>query len=108
MGSYDTEPQLDTSESFGDWRDQLFTDGYAVIKGAISQDKAKHYLDSLFDWLETFPYGFKKDDPSTWGPQNLPAHIKYGFRQSLPPSPPSPCVHKTDKRSEAECIMVMQ
>lgn len=77
MGSYDTEPQLNTSESFGDWRDQLVADGYVVLKNVISQDKANHYLDGLFDWLETFPYGFKKSDSSTWGPENLPAHIKY-------------------------------
>lgn len=77
MGSYDTEPNLDTSVSFGDWRDQLVKDGYVVLKGVISQDKAKSYLDSMFDWLESFPYGFKKDDPSTWGPEHLPAHIKY-------------------------------
>lgn len=77
MGSYDTEPQLSTSDAFGDWRDQLVEDGYVVLKGTISQDKAKQYLDGMFDWLETFPYGFKKDDRSTWGPQNLPAHIKY-------------------------------
>lgn len=81
MGSYDTEPQLNTSEEFGDWRDQLVQDGYVVVKGVISQDKAKHYLDSMFEWLETFPYGFKKDDPSTWGPENLPAHIKYVIRE---------------------------
>lgn len=85
MGSYDTEPQLNTSEAFGDWRDQLVEDGYVVLKGVISPDRAKHYLDSLFDWLETFPYGFKKDDRSTWGPQNLPAHIKYAAAQPTLP-----------------------
>lgn len=76
MGSYDTEPQLDTSEAHGDWRDQLVEDGYVVLKGVISQERANEYLKSMFQWLESFPYGFKKDDPSTWGPQNLPAHIK--------------------------------
>lgn len=75
--SYDTEPQIDTSTRHGDWRDQLINDGYVVLKGVISPQRAGYYLDSLFDWLETFPYGFTKDDPSTWGPQNLPAHIKF-------------------------------
>lgn len=73
--SYDTEPQLDTSKK-GDWRDQLISDGYVVLKGVISQDKAKHYLDGLFEWLETFPNGFNREDPATWGPEHLPAHIK--------------------------------
>lgn len=76
MGSYDTEPQLDTSEAYSDWRDQLIKDGYVVLKGVISHDKARRYLDSMFEWLEGFPYGFETSDPSTWGPQNLPAHIK--------------------------------
>lgn len=76
MGSYDTEHQLNTSETYGDWRDQLVEDGYVIIKGVISQEKADHYLNSMFEWLEGFPYGFKNNDPSTWGPQNLPAHIK--------------------------------
>lgn len=80
--SYETEPQLDTSTQFGDWRDQLINDGYVVLKGAISPERAGYYLDSLFDWLETFPYGFRKDAPSTWGPQNLPAHIKFVSKQS--------------------------
>lgn len=74
--SYETEPQLDTSSKYGDWRDQLINDGYVVLKGVISPERAGYYLDSLFDWLETFPYGFRKDDRTTWGPQNLPAHIK--------------------------------
>ncbi|KAJ4417477.1 hypothetical protein N0V82_006141 [Gnomoniopsis sp. IMI 355080] len=79
MGSYESEPQLNTSKVYGDWRDQLVEDGYVVLKGAISQDRASHYLNSMFDWLEGLPYGFKKDDRSTWGPQNLPAHIKGGM-----------------------------
>ncbi|KAJ0120119.1 uncharacterized protein J7T55_000973 [Diaporthe amygdali] len=77
--SYENEPQLDTSTNFGDWRDQLINDGYVVLKGVISPERAGYYLDSLFDWLETFPYGFRKDDSSTWGPPNLPAHIKGGM-----------------------------
>lgn len=76
MGSYEAEPLLNTSKTYGDWRDRLVEDGYVVLKGAISHEKANKYLGNMFEWLESFPYGFKKDDPSTWGPQNLPAHIK--------------------------------
>ncbi|KAH8897559.1 hypothetical protein GQ53DRAFT_802870 [Thozetella sp. PMI_491] len=79
MGSYSTEPLVDTATTYADWRDQLIKDGYVVLKGVVSRDRAQHYLDSLFDWLETFPYGFKKDDRSTWGPANLPAHVKSGM-----------------------------
>jgi len=74
---YDTEPKIDTSVIHGDWRDDLFRDGYYVVKGVLSTDKAQFYVDRMFNWLESFPYGFKKDDPSTWNPQYLPDHIKY-------------------------------
>ena len=76
MGSYEKEPLVDISEVYGDWCDQLIQDGFVVLKNVISPQRAQYYLDSLFDWLETFPYGFQKDDKSTWGPANLPAHMK--------------------------------
>ncbi|KAJ9137882.1 Phytanoyl-dioxygenase [Pleurostoma richardsiae] len=79
MGSYEHEPVIDTAASYCDWRDDLIRDGFAVVKGVITPERAQYYLDSLFEWLETFPYGFKKDDKSTWGPANLPAHVKSGM-----------------------------
>jgi hypothetical protein len=74
--SYEGEPTIDTSKTYGDWRDQLINEGYVVLKGVVSEKNAKYYLDSLFGWLETFPFGFSREDKSTWGPQNLPAHMK--------------------------------
>lgn len=38
--------------SFGDWRDDLNRDGYAVIKGAIPRDRADAYSDKFFSYLE--------------------------------------------------------
>jgi hypothetical protein len=73
---YDSEPTIDTAKVHGDWRDQLYRDGYVVLKQVVSPERAKHYVDSLFDWLETFPYGFSKHNATTWGPKNLPAHVK--------------------------------
>ncbi|KAF7540418.1 hypothetical protein G7054_g1314 [Neopestalotiopsis clavispora] len=78
-GNYASEPTVDVGKEFGDWRDQLIKDGYVVLKGVVPTERAQHYLDSIFSWLETFPYGFKKDDPSTWGPEHLPAHVKSGM-----------------------------
>ncbi|KAG8161268.1 hypothetical protein KVR01_009532 [Diaporthe batatas] len=77
--SYESEPQIDDSIKHGDWRDQLINNGYVVLKSVVSPERAGYYLDSIFDWLETFPFGFRKDDPSTWGPGHLPAHIKGGM-----------------------------
>lgn len=74
---YTNEPKIDTSVTHGDWRDDLYRDGYYVVKGVLPEAKAQSYVDRMFQWLETFPYGFKKDDPSTWNQQHLPDHIKY-------------------------------
>lgn len=41
-----------TDAKFGDWRDDLVRDGYAVIKGAISKERAEKYADRMYSWLE--------------------------------------------------------
>lgn len=41
-----------TDAKFGDWRDDLARDGYAVIKGAIPGERADKYADQMFTWLE--------------------------------------------------------
>lgn len=71
---------IDTQKQYGDFRDQLFKDGYAVVKGAIDPEKCKnYYMEKMTQWLEKFPLGFDRNDPSTWTPQHLPAHMKGGM-----------------------------
>jgi hypothetical protein len=41
-----------TDPKFGDWRDDLARDGYAVVKGAIPEAKALDYADRMYSWLE--------------------------------------------------------
>jgi len=41
-----------TDAKFGDWRDNLARDGYAVIKGAIPRERADKYADQMYSWLE--------------------------------------------------------
>lgn len=41
-----------TKTSYGDWRDDLARDGYAVVKGAIPRERADAYADSMYAWLE--------------------------------------------------------
>ena len=48
-----------------------------MVKGVLPAEKAQSYVDRMFQWLETFPYGFKSDDPSTWNQEHLPEHMKY-------------------------------
>jgi hypothetical protein len=76
MPHYENEPKIDTRVATGDWRESLFRDGFVVVKGVLSLEKAKSYQDRMFEWLETFPYGFKASDPSTWTKEHLPEHMK--------------------------------
>jgi hypothetical protein len=41
-----------TDANFGDWRDDLARDGYAVIKSAIPKERAEKYADQMYSWLE--------------------------------------------------------
>jgi len=50
-----TSPQAlkDGAEpSYGDFRDDLIRDGYAVIKNAIPRERADKYADAMYSWLE--------------------------------------------------------
>lgn len=37
---------------YGDFRDDLIRDGYAVIKDAIPRERAEKYADAMYGWLE--------------------------------------------------------
>jgi len=39
--------------AFGDFRDDLIRDGYAVVKGAIPRDRADAYGRAFYDFLES-------------------------------------------------------
>lgn len=41
-----------TDPKYGDWRDDLARDGYAVIKGAVPKEQALKYADKMYSWLE--------------------------------------------------------
>ncbi|KAH3950684.1 hypothetical protein HBI56_204600 [Parastagonospora nodorum] len=79
MPHYTSEPLIDTSTPTGDWRDDLFRDGYVVVKNVLPAEKAEGYKQRMFEWLETFPYGFDKNDKSTWVKECLPEHMKGGM-----------------------------
>lgn len=38
--------------NYGDFRDALNRDGYAVVKGAIPRDRADGYSDAFYSYLE--------------------------------------------------------
>lgn len=56
----------------GDWRDDLASQGYAVVKGAIAPEKARYYQQKAFEWLQSFDPALDLNNPSTWKEANLP------------------------------------
>ncbi|ORX35314.1 hypothetical protein BD324DRAFT_632306 [Kockovaella imperatae] len=45
---------------------ELDKNGYTVVKGVISREKAAQYVQRMYQWLESFGTGFKANDRSTW------------------------------------------
>jgi hypothetical protein len=43
---------LPKASPYGDFRDDLIRDGFAVVKGAIPRERADTYADKMFTWLE--------------------------------------------------------
>lgn len=72
-------PVLNTTQKYGDFRDQLFEDGFAVVKGVVPGERCAEYVEQMTRWLERFPLGFDRKDPSTWTDDHLPAHMKGGM-----------------------------
>ena len=63
---------MTASETKGDWLDELESQGYTVIKGAVPADRAAYYQDKAIKWLQTFDPNLDPEDPSTWKQQSLP------------------------------------
>jgi len=55
-----------------DWLDQLESQGYAVVKGAIPPERAQYYQQKAIEWLQSFDPALNPNDPSTWNAANLP------------------------------------
>ncbi|KAJ5373312.1 hypothetical protein N7517_005318 [Penicillium concentricum] len=70
---------VDDSKVHGDWRDELFQNGYVLVKNAISPARCEYYIDKMFQWLESFPFGFDRNDQSTWTEEHLLTYIKGGM-----------------------------
>ncbi|TLS26896.1 hypothetical protein PpBr36_05015 [Pyricularia pennisetigena] len=68
-----------TDPTFGDWRDDLVRDGYAVIKGAVPRENALKYADKMLGLIESFGLGYDRNDPSTVHPDKLPVINEKGM-----------------------------
>ncbi|KAJ5656085.1 hypothetical protein N7507_008035 [Penicillium longicatenatum] len=74
--TYPSIQVLNKSATYSDFRDELQQNGYAVLKNVIPQDRALHYRQKAFDWLNSFETKFDLDKPETWIAKNLPAMNK--------------------------------
>ena len=68
--------------AYGDFRDDLVRDGYAVVKGVISKEKCDAYIDDIQDWLESFGLGYNRNDPATVKEECLPVIHQKGLIQA--------------------------
>ncbi|WOO83354.1 uncharacterized protein LOC62_05G006881 [Vanrija pseudolonga] len=58
---------------------ELDVKGYTVVRGAIPPERAAEYVDQMYQWLESFGRGFKRDDRSTWHVNTVPKFDKGGL-----------------------------
>jgi hypothetical protein len=59
------------------WKSQLEKDGYVVIPGVVPEEECDDFQESAWKWLESFLWGFKRDDRSTWVADKLPYSVTY-------------------------------
>jgi len=65
------------------WKSQLEKDGYVVIPGVVPEGDCDDFQESAWKWLESFPWGFKRDDRSTWVADKLPYGVTYDSSSTL-------------------------
>lgn len=41
-----------TNVKYGDFRDDLLQNGFAIVKGAVPRERALNYADGIYEWLE--------------------------------------------------------
>ncbi|KXT02886.1 hypothetical protein AC578_1804 [Pseudocercospora eumusae] len=57
----------------------LERDGYVVVPNVVTKESCDEFVESAWEWLESFPHGFKRHDKSTWTAEHLP----YGHDRGL-------------------------
>lgn len=67
------------TRKYNDWRDGLVRDGVAVVKGAVPANRAASYANAMYQWLEDFGLGYRRDDPSTVTIDHLPVINEKGM-----------------------------
>lgn len=60
------------SADYNDFRSELHKNGFAIIKNAITHDRAVKYQEKAYAWLKSFPGDLDFAGPETWVEKNLP------------------------------------
>ena len=42
-----------TDPAYGDFRDDLVRDGFAIVKGAVPRERAESYTNAMHSWFES-------------------------------------------------------
>jgi hypothetical protein len=71
--------QAEQKPTFGDWRDDFFTKGFSVVKGAIPRERAIQYRERAMDWFSKFDLGLDLNDKETWTEDHLPIMMNGGM-----------------------------
>lgn len=71
--------EAQANKTFGDWRDDFFKHGYALVKNAVPRERALGYQKRALDWLTKFNMGLDYNDPSTWNADHLPVMMNAGM-----------------------------
>ena len=58
---------------------QLREKGWCVVKGAVPRDRADHYRDEAYKWVEGWGLGYDRNDPSTRLTKNMPWSVRGGL-----------------------------
>lgn len=62
-----------SEEELAHYKKMLDKDGFVVIPGVVSEEKASQYESRFFDWLEALNPNIKRTDKSTWVGKQYPA-----------------------------------
>lgn len=53
--------------------------GWAVVPNTLPREKAEHYKNEAYKWLESWGLGYNRNDPSTRKLKNLPYNVRGGL-----------------------------
>lgn len=62
-----------------EWMRQLRDQGWCVVKGAVPRDRADHYRDEAYKWVEGWGLGYDRNDHSTRLTKNMPWSVRGGL-----------------------------